>query len=127
MRRHKGQVAFPGGTRDVEDPSLMHTALREAREEVGLTLAHVDVLGPLDDLVTGTGYVITPYVAWVTAPFEPQPNPEEVARVFAAPLRAFAAPPSGEFPRVGWQVEGELVWGATCAMILNLLNVVREC
>ncbi len=125
MRRHKGQVAFPGGTHDDGDATLLDTALREAQEEVALAAADVDVLGALDDLVTGTGYVITPYVAWVAPAFVPSPNADEVARVFSTPLAAFAAQPAGEFPRVGWHIEGELVWGATCAMIVNLFNVVR--
>lgn len=126
MRRHQGQVAFPGGTRDPEDESLLHTALREANEEVGLDRVHADVLGPLDDLVTGTGYVITPYVAWIDPAFVPIPSEVEVARVFSAPLRTFGGPPSGEFPKVGWQADGELVWGATCAMIINLVHVIRN-
>ena len=126
MRRHSGQVAFPGGKRDPEDATLLFTALREANEEVGLGEHHVDVLGSLDDVVTFTGFVITPYVAWLRGPFEPSPNPGEVARVFTAPLRTFAGRAKGVFPRVGWHVEGELVWGATAAVLRNLVAVVAE-
>jgi len=126
LRRHQGQVAFPGGTRDEGDTSLLATALREAGEEVGLLESHADVLGPLDDLVTGTGFVITPHVAWVDPDFSPVPNPGEVARVFSVPLTAFAPRPTGEFPRIGWTCDGEFVWGATLVMLINLLNVMRE-
>lgn len=126
MRRHSGQVAFPGGKHDPEDESLLHTALRESHEELGLPRSHVDVLGALDDVVTFTGFVITPYVAWLREPFEPVPNPAEVARVFRAPLRIFSHKAKGVFPRVGWQVEGELVWGATAAVLRNLVTVVTE-
>lgn len=126
MRRHSGQVAFPGGKRDPSDATLLFTALREANEELGLHEHHVDVLGSLDDVVTFTGFVITPYVAWLRGPFEPEPNPEEVARVFSAPLRTFATRAKGVFPKVGWHVEGELVWGATAAVLRNLITVVAE-
>lgn len=126
MRRHSGQVAFPGGKRDPTDASLLFTALREAHEELGVLEHHADVLGVLDDVVTFTGFVITPYVAWLRGPFEPVPNPAEVARVFAAPLRTFAARARGVFPKVGWEVEGELVWGATAAVLRNLVGVVGE-
>jgi len=126
MRRHSGQVSFPGGRRDPGDATLLATALREAQEELGLPAEQADVLGPLDDVVTFTGYVITPYVAWLRGPFVPSPDPVEVARAFSAPLRVFSARARGVFPRVGWEVEGELVWGATAAVLHNLIHVVRH-
>ncbi len=126
MRRHSGQVSFPGGKRDSTDATLLFTALREAEEELGVREHHADVLGVLDDVVTFTGFVITPYVAWLRGPFEPVPNPDEVARVFAAPLRTFASRARGVFPKVGWEVEGELVWGATAAVLRNLVTVIAE-
>jgi 8-oxo-dGTP pyrophosphatase MutT (NUDIX family) len=126
LRDHSGQVAFPGGKHDPSDATLLATALREAEEEVALREADVEVLGALDDLVTSTGYVITPYVAWVRAGYAPTPNAGEVDKVFAAPLRAFFEQPSGVFPRIGWSVAGELVWGATAAILRGLVAVIRE-
>jgi 8-oxo-dGTP pyrophosphatase MutT (NUDIX family) len=116
MRKHAGQVAFPGGKRDPEDDSLWTTALREAEEELGIRSAHVTRLGLMDDLVTGTGFVITPCVVSIVDSFEPLPSPTEVARVFSAPLRVFTEKASGVFPKIGHTIEGELVWGATFAM-----------
>jgi 8-oxo-dGTP pyrophosphatase MutT (NUDIX family) len=126
LRSHSGQIAFPGGKRDAEDDSLLTTALREAEEEVGLARGGVDVLGALDDLVTITGYTITPFVGWVAHDLSLSPNEGEVARVFAAPLRAFFEEPQGTFPRIGWRVEGELVWGATAAILRGLIDIVRD-
>jgi 8-oxo-dGTP pyrophosphatase MutT (NUDIX family) len=126
LRSHSGQVAFPGGKRDADDDSLLTTALREAEEEVALARAEADVLGALDDLVTITGYTITPFVAWVRADVPLVPNAGEVARVFAAPMRAFFAEPVGTFPRIGWRVDGELVWGATAAIVTGLVAIARE-
>jgi 8-oxo-dGTP pyrophosphatase MutT (NUDIX family) len=127
MRNHAGQVAFPGGKQDPADPNLHATALREAEEEIGLAAAEVELVGQLDDLVTGTGFVVTPFIGWVSAAFTPVANADEVARTFSAPLRAFAAPPTGVFPHIGIHVEGEFVWGATLAMLRHLCVVWQEC
>lgn len=124
MRRHSGQVAFPGGKVELHDPSLEATALREAEEEIGLRAQDVDVLGALDDLITGTGYVITPYVAWVHPTFIPVPQVSEVAHAFRAPLRVFSTPAKGVFPRIGHEISGELVWGATFVIARNLASLV---
>jgi len=126
MRDHSGQVAFPGGKRDTDDDSLLTTALREAEEEIGLARSEVDVLGALDDCPTRTGFVITPYVAWVKSDVTPAPNAAEVARVFEAPLATFYEEARGTFPRIGWQVAGELVWGATAQIVTGLLAMIRE-
>jgi 8-oxo-dGTP pyrophosphatase MutT (NUDIX family) len=125
MRRHSSQIAFPGGKYDDRDASLMATALREAEEEIGLREDDVEMLGVLDDYVTVTGYTITPYVAWLVRPFAPVPNPAEVARVLAVPLRTFLEPPQGVFPRRGYRVDGELVWGATAAIAAALAAIAR--
>ena len=126
MRSHAGQVAFPGGKSDAADESLLDTALREADEELGIPRARVDVLGALDDTLTITGYVISPFVGWIPYDVEPRPNPSEVARAFAAPLHAFLAPPSGMLPWRGWTVDGELVWGATAAIVRGFVGILRE-
>lgn len=126
MRSHGGQVAFPGGKRDPNDGSLRVTALREAEEELGIGPASVDVLGALDDYSTITGFIVTPWVGWLPANLTLRPNPSEVARAFAPPLRAFLAPPEGVLPWRGWTVDGELVWGATAAMLRSFVSIVRE-
>jgi 8-oxo-dGTP pyrophosphatase MutT (NUDIX family) len=126
LRKHSGQVAFPGGKTDAQDASLLATALREAEEEIGLPRVSVDVLGRLDDLVTGTGFTISPFIAWVTEPFTPEPNPSEVDRVFDAPLEAFFENARGIPPFHGHTVDGELVWGATAKIVRDLVGVVRE-
>ena len=125
MRKHGGQVAFPGGTRDADEP-LVTTALREAEEELAIRADAVDVLGPLDDYVTVTGYTVTPYVGWISKDIVPIPNPSEVARVFPGPLRHLVGPWRSRLPRLGVTIEGEFVWGATLAIARNLGAIVRE-
>jgi 8-oxo-dGTP pyrophosphatase MutT (NUDIX family) len=126
MRQHSGQIAFPGGKNDPQDDSLATTALREAEEEIGLARADVDVLGVLDDCPTITGYVITPYVGWIRNDHAFSPNAAEVARVLTSPLRAFLEQPTGTFPRIGWRIDGELLWGATAAIVMALATLAKN-
>jgi len=126
MRSHAGQVAFPGGKLDALDASLLGAALREAHEELGIEGARVDVLGALDGMFTGTGFTISPWVGWLAPGVEVKPNPDEVARAFVAPLRAFFEEPQGVLPRRGWTVDGELVWGATAAILRGFVAILRE-
>ena len=126
MRDHSGQVAFPGGKHDDADGSLLVTALREAEEEIGLARDGVDVLGALDDYPTITGFVITPYLGWIREDAALSPNTAEVARVLAAPLTTFLEAPIGTFPRIGWRIDGELLWGATAAIVRELLSIAGE-
>ncbi len=127
MRSHAGQVAFPGGKSDASDESLRATALREAHEELGIEPARVDVLGALDEVHTHvSGFTISPWVGWLDPDTELRPSASEVARAFAAPLRAFFQPPGGVPPFVGWTIEGELVWGATAAIVRGFVAIVGE-
>jgi 8-oxo-dGTP pyrophosphatase MutT (NUDIX family) len=126
MRSHAGQVAFPGGKRDASDESLLDTALREADEELGIERACVDVLGALDRVVTHSGFVISPWVGWLVQSVELRPNPGEVARVFAAPLRAFFEEPEGIPPWSGWTIDAERVWGITATIVRDLVAILRR-
>lgn len=103
---HSGQIAFPGGKREVEDPSLSHTALRESFEEVGLPPEQVIVCGMLDDVPTPAGFNITPVVGVVQAPpghtgLRFAPNQNEVADLFRVPV--------SQFPSI-YQLAGHTKW-----------------
>ncbi len=134
-RHHKGQIAFPGGARDPEDGSLWGTALREAKEEVGLRPADVELLGVLSPLhVPASNSDIHPFVGWVqTPPTVWIAAPDEVAEVIELPLRALRDQAArmettwaltDRVARVPHYVYGgQRVWGAT-AMILSELEVL---
>ena len=132
LRRHGGQVALPGGKVDPLDRSLVETALREAEEEIGLSRSALEIVGQLERQPVITGYVVTPFVAVVSPGFTPVPDPGEVARVFTAPLSDFAS--EGSLREVSvltfrrmvetYAVEGELVWGATAAILKRLARRV---
>jgi 8-oxo-dGTP pyrophosphatase MutT (NUDIX family) len=134
MNSHRGQVAFPGGKRDPGDESALHTALRETEEEIGFAPADIDVFGGLDDLLTTTGYNISPFVGWLKHDVPARPNPHEIARAFCVPLASFVyTEPRPHFFRgkgltriaPSYDVDGELVWGATARIMMGLVSVVR--
>jgi 8-oxo-dGTP pyrophosphatase MutT (NUDIX family) len=132
MRAHAGQIAFPGGKIDPGDASPLAAALREAREEIGLTEDEAEVLGPLDRYETRTGFAITPFVALLRPGFRAIPHPTEVAAVFEAPLDWLTDPARlrrmsrevGGVERRFWAVTwGEwFVWGATAGMLKGLAD-----
>jgi len=132
LKDHPGQVSFPGGHVDEGDISPLHTALREAEEEVGLSSERISLLGYLPEYRTGTGFRVTPVVAQVSPPFDLRTDPFEVEEVFEVPLafvldaanykqhslfyrgamRHFHAIPYGDY----------FIWGATAGMIKTLFD-----
>lgn len=132
---HKGQVSLPGGRRDPEDPDILATALREAREEVGLDPARVRVLGRLDDYLTITRYHVVPFVAAIDDFDGLAPRSIEIADVFAFPIDALRDP--ARVRRVPWELhgrtedvlfvehEGHTVWGATARMLFQLTEILE--
>ncbi len=86
LKHHPGQIAFPGGKKDGSDADLIATALREANEEIGLPMQHVEILGTLATHETVTGFSVTPVLALITQEFEVQAEEGEVAEVFRVPL-----------------------------------------
>jgi 8-oxo-dGTP pyrophosphatase MutT (NUDIX family) len=130
MPSHAGQIAFPGGRRQVGDADAVATALRETEEEVGLSRQFVDVIGAIDSYRTGTGYEITPIVGIVRPGFTIHADPREVADVFEVPLEHFldevnhkigSRMYNGQERRYYAMPYGErYIWGATAGMLKNL-------
>jgi 8-oxo-dGTP pyrophosphatase MutT (NUDIX family) len=134
LRRHAGQISFPGGRLEAGDADIAATALRETEEETGIRAAFIQTLGFLSDHVVQTGYRITPVVAAVQPGFSLVPDRREVADVFEVPLRVVLDAASYRRQRrVLRDVEVELwelpfaernIWGATAGMLMHLRDVM---
>jgi 8-oxo-dGTP pyrophosphatase MutT (NUDIX family) len=133
VRTHQGQVSFPGGSFEAGDRTLERTALREAHEEVGLDPSHVRILGVLEDLPTFvSGFQVRPFVAEIPHPYEFVHDVTEVDHVFSPPLAIFADASrrreevrerdGREFVMTSYNVDGNLVWGATARMLEQLVE-----
>lgn len=136
LKAHSGQVSFPGGRAEPEDPTPEFTALREAQEEIGLPMERVEVLGRLSEYHTRTGFRITPVIGLVKPPLELTPDPREVEEVFEVPL-AFLLDPKNhqrqtrelQGQTVGYyvlQFEQRIIWGATAGMLINLYRQLAD-
>lgn len=135
LRDHPGQVSFPGGRVEADDAGPAETALRETEEEIGLSRRHIEVVGYLPDYFTGTGFRVTPVVAWVRPPFSLQPDAIEVADVFEVPLDFLLDQDNHQ--RMAIHVAGlrrafftmpyqdRFIWGATAGMIRALHDRLR--
>ncbi|CFQ34067.1 nudix hydrolase YeaB [Yersinia aleksiciae] len=134
LRKHAGQVAFPGGKADPEDSSLIETALREAEEEVAIPASAVHVLGQLAPLDSSSGYQVTPIVGLVPDNIAFHGNEDEVAGLFEMPLHealSLSRYYSLDIHRGGvnhrvylsWY-ERQFVWGLTAAIIRRLAQQV---
>jgi 8-oxo-dGTP pyrophosphatase MutT (NUDIX family) len=133
LRRHAGEISFPGGRRD-EDEELLDTALREAEEEIGLATADVEIVGTLPPTGTiVTNYVIYPFVGLIEPGGVFRPNPIEVDAVVELSLPALVA--GFERKRLirrgvpiktdTYTVEGNFIWGATARIVGTLIERLR--
>lgn len=133
LRRHAGEVSFPGGRRDPGDADLAATALREAEEEIGLDPAAVRLQGALPPVSTFvTGYRVHPFVGLVADPRQLglTPNPSEVETVLTFSLALLRE--NYEMRRLvrrgvpihtpTYEVEGQFIWGATARILGDLLE-----
>lgn len=136
LDNHAGQVSFPGGMADPDDAGLRATALRETQEETGVEPERVELITRLDQVVTITGFLVTPYLGLVDPAASFRPNPWEVERLVMIPLPKVLE--RANYQTVDMEWEGlalrqialyhgqDMVWGATMRMLLNLLEALGE-
>ena len=132
---HPGQVSFPGGRIESSDDGPVEAALREAEEEVGLLPALVSVAGCMPEILTGTGFLITPVIGFVAPEFRASPDRAEVADVFEVPLtylledgnlRSSTRERFGTTLRmVEFDYAGHYIWGATATMLRNFCRLIK--
>jgi 8-oxo-dGTP pyrophosphatase MutT (NUDIX family) len=135
LRRHAGEISFPGGRRDAEDADLQTTALREAEEEIGLARSEVELIGELPPTSTfATNYVIHPFVATIAAGIAWRPSEREVDAVLELSLESVRAGRTrAQIERRGitfetdaYVVAEHLVWGATARILQDLLDRLQS-
>lgn len=143
LSTHSGQIAFPGGKKDASDQDSIHTAKREAFEEIGLAPEHIKVIGTLPVYTTGTQFVVTPVVAFLESGFKLEPNPHEVDDIFEVPLAYLMNPAHHQLHQYEWQghlrkwysmpydepyensYKHRFIWGATAGMLRNFYHFLR--
>jgi len=136
VKYHKGEISFPGGMVDEEDRELIQTALREAREEIGLNEEDVEIIGLLDDIVTVTQFIVTPIVGFFPYPYPFQINQIEIDELIEVPLSFLLHKDSfseREIFRMGrskwvyaYQYGNHVIWGATARMLKQFLDLISS-
>jgi len=137
VEEHKGQISFPGGSVDKEDQDYEETALREAREEIGLRREDVTILGRTDDTLTvASNFIIHPFVGAFPFPYGFRLNTFEVKRIIQVPFDFFMAKSladhGGKIEERGkvyegpvYEYQGNVIWGATARILENLVDIVK--
>jgi 8-oxo-dGTP pyrophosphatase MutT (NUDIX family) len=136
VKYHKGEISFPGGMLDKGDSSLKKTALRETSEEIGLNEKDVTIIGVLDDIVTTTEFIVTPFVGFFPYPYSFKPSPIEIAELIEVPLsflldeNCFS---ESEIFRGGqneivynYQYGHHHIWGATAKILKQFLDLISS-
>lgn len=136
LRRHAGQIAFPGGRIDDGDADAVAAALRETQEETGISPGFIEPIGFLDSYLTSTNYRVVPVVALLRPGFTVVPQAAEVKDVFEVPLAFLMNPAHHERHSRDWQGhtryyyampwQGRYIWGATAGIIRNLYRLMYE-
>lgn len=134
---HSGQVAFPGGKMEKSDEDIIQTALREAEEEIGVARRHVQVLGRLSDLYIPTSnFLVSPVVGFLEKRPQFIPEANEVSRIIQTevPLlfnpeikkrKTLALSHSMNLDTPYFDIDGEVVWGATAMILSELIQVLH--
>ncbi len=135
VKYHQGHICFPGGVADETDRSFTETALREAKEEIGLQKKDVEILGPIDDSSTVVPpFIVHPFVGLIPHPYRFNINRKEVEKILTVPLNFFAQRDSskgrggggfewgGYYPEYHYQ--GELIWGTTASIVANFVGIL---
>jgi 8-oxo-dGTP pyrophosphatase MutT (NUDIX family) len=134
VKHHKGQISFPGGVFDEEDGDLRRTALREADEEIGMKEKDTQIIGVLDDIVTVTEFIVTPFVGLIPYPYPFQLSEVEIEELIEVPLsslldeRCFSEgmrdDEHGKRVIYTYQYGKHAIWGATALMLKQLLELL---
>ncbi|MGQ9646835.1 MAG: NUDIX hydrolase [Thermodesulfobacteriota bacterium] len=134
VRYHKGEISFPGGVFDEKDGQLQRTALRETFEEIGLKEDDVQIIGVLDDIVTVTQFIVTPFVGLFPYPYSFKLSPIEIAELIEVPLSTLLDRDclsereiirgTGKEVVLAYQYQNHIIWGATARILKQFLDLI---
>ena len=134
LRKHAGQIAFPGGRKEIEDKTLLETVVRETEEEISLSRENYAIIGHFPKFYTGSGYVVTPYIALMKelSNWENliKPNADEVKKIFIPKSQKLLLPeyhirekpPIKSSMSMTWRInyQNENIWGLTARVLVTL-------
>ena len=134
LRKHSGQIAFPGGKKEILDSNLISTAIRETNEEINLFNSDLEILGELPFFYTGTGYKVKPIISKlnknVSLGKKLKPDKNEIDKIFIADANELLNPmnhfrikaPENSSMKMTWKVKykNEKIWGLTARLIVTL-------
>jgi 8-oxo-dGTP pyrophosphatase MutT (NUDIX family) len=136
LSHHAGQISFPGGSRDKDDPDPAFTALRETREEIGVPCSSLEIIARLDQMTTLTGFCVTPFLGIIAPGSLLMPNKEEVERIIMIPLFKVLNQEHYQEEEINWRGTSscwmalkhndEIIWGATARILLAFIAALRE-
>ena len=138
LKHHAGEISLPGGSFDEDqDINIQSTALREAKEEIGLSSEQTEILGFLEPQISlGTGFIVTPIIAHIESSFVPLIDTNEVEELFSVPLSFFTNNNNLNhehriFDQIKWSVysyhyEDYLIWGLTAQIIRKFCNKIIQ-
>jgi 8-oxo-dGTP pyrophosphatase MutT (NUDIX family) len=134
---HSGQISFPGGKQEPSDEDAIQTAIREAKEEIGINPEEIRILGTLTPLfIPVSNTLVTPVIAWIDEKPFFSCQEEEVVFIFGADIRKFYEPSIVKMKpfKIGsemldvkyYDYEGNMIWGATAMMLHELLVILKR-
>ena len=137
MKNHAGQISFPGGRQEKQDPDLIATALRESQEEVGLIPSEIDILGRLSPLyVPVSNFFISPVVGWSDSKPGFQINHNEVDDLILVPVNELLAPDAIQTTTIEtnqgsrevpcFRFNGHIIWGATAMIFSEFREILKK-
>ena len=132
LKSHPGQISFPGGLFEDRDITLKGTAIREAREELGILENDIQFLGELDEYASSTGYLVSPFVGKIPYPYDFKINREEVSDIIIVqieelkklPKTGYVIREGKPFPVYYYELPEHVVWGVTARVVKNFIEAV---
>ena len=137
VEHHKGEISFPGGGRDPEEDSILDTALRETREEMGIAPEDIEIIAQLDQVSTRSGFSITPFVGIIPPDYDFEVSNIEIAEVLEVPIESLLDTENqveddrvwgDEIPskQYSYLYGSHIIWGATARIITQLLDILKK-